>query len=39
MSNGQLHRRFIEFSELQNKEVNGKFDLFGLSKSATIPWF
>ncbi len=39
MSNGQLHRRFIEFGELQEKEVRGEFDLFGLSKVSTIPWF
>lgn len=39
MSNGQLHRRFIEFGELQNTEVKGEFDLFGLSKTSTIPWF
>ncbi len=39
MSNGQRHRRFIEFGELEDIEVNGKFDLFGLSKTATIPWF
>lgn len=39
MSNGQLHRRFISFGELKDSEIKGKFDLFGLSKSATIPWF
>jgi CRISPR-associated endonuclease Csy4 len=39
MSNGQLHRRFIEFGELQTNEEKGKFDLFGLSKVSTIPWF
>ncbi len=39
MSNSQLHRRFIEFGELQDKEIKGKFDLFGLSKVSTIPWF
>lgn len=39
MSNGQLHRRFIEFGELQDKELKGEFDLFGLSKVSTIPWF
>jgi CRISPR-associated endonuclease Csy4 len=39
MSNGQLHRRFIEFGELQDSETKGKFDLFGLSKVVTIPWF
>lgn len=39
MSNGQLHRRFIKFGELQEKEVIEEFDLFGLSRSSTIPWF
>ncbi len=39
MSNGQLHRRFIEFGELQGVDVKGEFDLFGLSKVSTIPWF
>lgn len=39
MSNGKLHRRFIEFGELQNEEEKGEFDLFGLSKVSTIPWF
>lgn len=39
MSNGQLHRRFIEFGELQDTEVKGEFDLFGLSKTSTVPWF
>ncbi len=39
MSNGQMHRRFMEFGELQGVEVKGEFDLFGLSKDSTIPWF
>jgi len=39
MSNGKLHRRFIEFGELQDREEKGDFDLFGLSKASTIPWF
>lgn len=39
MSNGQLHRRFIEFGELQDAEIKGEFDLFGLSKTSTIAWF
>lgn len=39
MSNRQLHRRFIEFGELKKEEVKGEFDLFGLSKRATTPWF
>jgi len=39
MSNGQRHRRFIEFGKLEDIAVNGKFDVFGLSTTATIPWF
>ena len=39
MSNGQRHRRFIEFGKLKDVAVGDKFDLFGLSKIATIPWF
>ncbi len=39
MSNGQRHRRFIEFGDLIDNEIKGEFDLFGLSKKATIPWF
>ena len=38
-SNAQRHRRFIAFGELQEKEAKGEFDLFGLSKLSTIPWF
>lgn len=38
-SNGQRHRRYIEFGELLDKPVAGDFDKFGLSKIATIPWF
>ena len=39
MSNGQRHRRFIEFGEIEDIEVNGEFNVFGLSTIATIPWF
>jgi len=39
MSNGQMHRRFMEFGELQDTEVKGEFDSFGLSKVSTVPWF
>lgn len=39
MSNKQLHRRFLAFGSLQNEAVKDEFDLFGLSKVATIPWF
>jgi CRISPR-associated endonuclease Csy4 len=38
-SNGEQHRRYFEFGELQSEPVNGKFDYFGLSKQATVPWF
>jgi len=38
-STGQLHRKFFEFGELQSNVVIGKFDSYGLSKTATIPWF
>jgi len=38
-SNGQLHRRFIEFGQCSTEEVKGDFNFFGLSKEATIPWF
>ena len=39
MSNGQMHRRFMEFGELQGRKIKGEFDLFGLSKIATVPCF
>jgi len=38
-SNGHRHRRYIAFGELLDKPVIGVFDQFGLSKTATIPWF
>jgi len=38
-SNGHKHRRYVQFSELLDKAKSGKFDSFGLSKEATIPWF
>ena len=38
-SNGNKHRRYIQFGELQNVSVPGSFDMFGLSKTATVPWF
>ena len=38
-SNGQKHRRYIEFGKLLDQSVPGKFDQFGLSKIATVPWF
>ncbi|PYD07066.1 type I-F CRISPR-associated endoribonuclease Cas6/Csy4, partial [Pseudomonas syringae pv. pisi] len=39
VSNGQRHRRYIEFGELFNEPITGLFDQFGLSNSATVPWF
>jgi len=38
-SNGHKHRRYIEFGELLDNPVVGEFDQFGLSKTATVPWF
>lgn len=38
-SNGHKHRRYIQFGELLSEPVNGEFDQFGLSKTATVPWF
>jgi CRISPR-associated endonuclease Csy4 len=38
-SNGHKHRRYIEFGGLQTNSVAGQFDQFGLSKTATVPWF
>lgn len=38
-SNGHKHRRYIKFSEVLDKPTMGKFDSFGLSKTATVPWF
>ena len=38
-STGQKHRRFIHFGPLLDKPLVGKFDSYGLSKVATVPWF
>ncbi len=38
-SNGHKHRRYLSFSKCTDSSVSGKFDHFGLSKTATIPWF
>ncbi len=38
-STGYKHRRYLQFGILLNKPIQGKFDKFGLSKEATIPWF
>ena len=37
--NGQKYRRYIKFGELVDQPQAGQFDYFGLSKTATIPWF
>ncbi len=38
-SNGHKHRRYIQFGELVTQPVKAEFDHFGLSKTATVPWF
>ena len=38
-SSGKNYRRYIQFSELFENSRAGEFDHFGLSKTATIPWF
>lgn len=38
-SNGHKHRRYIQFGEILDHPVAGSFDQFGLSKTATVPWF
>ena len=38
-SNGHKHRRYLKFGELKSEPVPGVFDQFGLSKTATVPWF
>ncbi len=38
-SNGNKHRRYIVIGELSSEPTTGNFDTFGLSKTATIPWF
>jgi len=38
-STQQVHRKFFEFSDLKDKPIDGVFDSYGLSKTATIPWF
>ncbi len=38
-TNGHKHRRYINFSEITDSPHTGEFDDFGLSKTATVPWF
>lgn len=36
---GQRFSLFIEHGELQNEPVFGRFNSYGLSQDATVPWF
>jgi len=38
-STEQVHRKFFELSDIQKQPVEGVFDSYGLSKTATVPWF
>lgn len=38
-SNGHKHRRYLQFGALLTEPVEGGFDQFGLSKTATVPCF
>ena len=38
-SNQQLYRRYIQFGKISAQKTEGKFDSFGLSKTATVPIF
>ena len=38
-SSQQDYRLYIKFSEISDIAVIGKFNHFGLSRSATVPWF
>lgn len=38
-STGQKHRRFLVIGPLLDHPGYGKFDSYGLSKVATVPWF
>lgn len=38
-STGQQFRLFIEHSPAQAEAVDGRFSAYGLSPSATVPWF
>jgi len=38
-SNGQKHRRYLDFGDIVDTPSDGLFDSFGLSKNATIPWW
>jgi len=38
-SSGQKYRRYIAFGDIVSTTQTGSFDQFGLSKTATVPWF
>lgn len=38
-STEQVHRKFFEFSDIKAEPIDGVFDSYGLSKTATVPWF
>ena len=38
-SKGQTYKRSVIRSQLLDKPKDGTFDTFGLSKTATVPWF
>ncbi len=39
LSNGSLMRIYVKHGELLDSPTKGKFSSYGLSKSATVPWF
>ncbi len=39
LSSGQSFRLFLKQGELRKMPVEGKFSFYGLSPSATVPWF
>merc|ERR1711879_218909 len=39
LSNGNTMRIYVNHGELQNEPVSGTFNSYGLSATATIPWF
>ncbi len=38
-SSGNKYRRYFQFGVLLDEPIQGIFDQFGLSKTATVPWF
>jgi len=38
-SNGNKYRLYVAFSDANDPSKHSKFDYFGLSKDATVPWF